>query len=1422
MSNNELNFSVQLQLLADGFNRGVNQANQNFGSFESQMQRYMKSMNQNTDQAQKGFDKLFGTSGDELISEFGKLTAELNGMGEGARLSEVDIQRAFGQMQNHVAGLETGLTDARAELTRLQNSNITPDDIIRAQTEINQFENNLTDARSELIRLQNTNATPEDIQRAQAEVSQLETNVIEANRELIRLQNARVTPEDIERAKAQINSLESNITAARTELTRLQNTNATPEDIQRAQTEVNQFEADIEAARAELVRLENATVTPEDILRAQNEIRNLEEELNRSVQASQDFGRAASDAMNRATNSSQNAQRAIYGLLNIQSGAQLQGQIDRINTELTEFGNLTGRTGDEWERVSREAAAEIRRLQNEIQGATDETRELGNAAERETKKFSGGVAGVRNAFGSLQGILAAAGLGIGISEIIETSDAFKTLEARVRLATGEGANFVSGFEGVSQIANNTFSSIESTGELFSRISVAAKEMGLAQTEVLSVTQTINEAIKLSGGSAASADAAITQLIQGLQSGVVRGEEFNSIMEQAPRLAQAMADGLGVTRGELRGLAQDGKLTSEVVINAVREQGEVIGKEFATLPVTVGDSIQVMKNKMFEFVGEMDKSVNQSSRLAEAITYVSDNLDSIDPATMEAINEVFDQILTVIGELFSTVGDLYSTFSDLTSMFDSTGSNVGFLTKRIQELAVGLGIMSDGLKGISILADSVFGTVTYLAAGVVAAFAAMKGQTSDLADEMFAKADELHARSEQKMLDFESSSAQAWAKMGKTSTDRLNESAAALEATYDSMVAKGSASTGALEEQFIKVSEAKIAANDNIISDDIRYELSQKNLQAVISETGEVAISAIDRAQAGYLGLGESFAEVALKAQETGISITESLATAVPKAQTVAAVDDIVTSLTVLSSQGKITNEELAAGINLTTAQYAKVEEQIKVNMAKFGEYASKVIAENDGIITAELQHAASLENLAIQMDETGSIIVTELDKATVASTRTKEQIDALAGSVGIGLSTEYLKARGSIDELTDGFDDLTDAGYDAGKALVSSLSSVTEKAANTAELDNVIELWKELGKEGKLTGQDLAEGLDLANERLAALTEGVNTVNEAYKVLGLTTRAEAAKQAETYQQAYGLILNDGMATAGQLETAFEKTAKASIAANGDVVSSFVKSQAAARGLSVTVDETGRVIFTKMGESKEAVGRIRPVVDSVSRSFGTLADASDVAGNQMVTNAQRVEQAYSKLQSKIEQVKKQQALDNADETLRNLRQYGKEERPVEGNQFGTKTAVENFLKSAGLSAGQAMEETRKLYSKQGGGSGALNFGELQGFKDGQALTNSDLAKFKTGSVFLLELAEKIRYQQKSKPPGPSLDSYANNQAPSNDYSNYNPTPQAPSRTVKLDLSYNGRSAPMSVDGNNANSLNDILNQIERDKVLSGLN
>lgn len=102
--------------------------------------------------------------------------------------------------------------------------------------------------------------------------------------------------------------------------------------------------------------------------------------------------------------------------------------------------------------------------------------------------------------------------------------------------------------------------------------------------------TVNQAIQLSGASAESGKAALVQLIQGLQSGVLRGEEFNSAMEQAPRLVQALANGLGVTTSELRKLTEQGGLTPVTLMKALEAQSEKVAAEFSKLPPTVGRAV----------------------------------------------------------------------------------------------------------------------------------------------------------------------------------------------------------------------------------------------------------------------------------------------------------------------------------------------------------------------------------------------------------------------------------------------------------------------------------------------------------------------------------------------------------------------------------------------------------------------------------------------------------------------------------------------------------------------------------------------------------------------------------------------------------------------------------------------------------------
>ena len=1060
--------------------------------------------------------------------------------------------------------------------------------------------------------------------------------------------------------------------------------------------QVTRLGRQLEVARSEALRLSQTSASPEDIEQAAANVNRLEQELNQANSASVSLANELAGAMNRAASTADGARNAIYRITNVRVPETIRGEIDQISRSLVDFQNNSGRPAAEIDRVTREAEAQIARLRAELNGLDDTQDRVNQGSQR----FTGGINGVRNAVGSLQGMLAAAGLGIGIAEIIEVSDAFKTLEARVKLATGEGAAFVTGFEGVKQIANETFSSIESTGELFARISQAGEELGLAQAETLSVTRTINEAIKLSGGSAASADAAITQLIQGLQSGVVRGEEFNSIMEQAPRLAKAMADGLGVTRGELRAMAADGALTSEVVIKAIQSQGDAIAQEFGTLPTTVGNAVQVVKNQLFNFIGDMDKTVNQSSILANAITAVGDSLENLDPRTVAALDQTFNQLIETVSIFWRRISDTYADINNLINSIagGATDANeqVGLITASLSGVSIFIGAINDGIKAIEITArvvESVLATWAAVAARFTAylTFGETKAALLDLANSLDEHAVGAMEKADQAAQNFSSSFAAAMEDAAKTSTVRLGEAAQAATDTYDKMKLDGTVAAEAVEGAFTKMANAQIAAYGESALGALQAEAAERNLTVAISETGKAIVE-------------------------------------------------------------KMTDEQAAS---------------------------------------------ASAQGAAKALDKT---------------------YRELADSLSVGITQGYADAKASVLELSESFDVLTDAGYQTGEVLFAALNDMTNKAKNTTELQDIILMWEELGEQGQLTGEDLAAGLDLANERLDALTDGVNSVNEAYKVLGLTTRKEAALQAEAYTQAYGIIVKDGEATAGQLIDGFKRYAKAAVAANGDVVTAQLKAEAAQRGLTVAVDETGRVTFKSMSDTKEANDKVTRSVNNIRTAYDGISSSAGGAGNAMVRAANDASSAYDKLQQKIKSVKEAQELKNADETLRNLRQYGTEDAPIEGNQFGTRLGVENFLKSQGLSEESAIEEARKLYAKQGTSSGALNFGELQGFSDGQMLTAADINRYKSASVYLAEIAEKARQVDRQR------DNYevartATAQITTQEYNRYDSQPSS-SKTINVNFQLGGATASMSMPESQEASLTALLQQLQDSKAIAG--
>lgn len=215
-----------------------------------------------------------------------------------------------------------------------------------------------------------------------------------------------------------------------------------------------------------------------------------------------------------------------------------------------------------------------------------------------------------------------------IRGIINTADAYTQVQNRLRVVTDSTQELTGVTQKLFDISQRTRSSFEASAELYSRVALATREMGISAQETLDFTESLNQAVILSGASAQEAQAGLIQLSQGLASGTLRGDELRSVLEQLPVVADVIADSLGVTRGELRQLGTDGKITADIVIEAFKEAREELEEKFGKTVPTIAQSFQQLRNAVVKTIGEFTTGTGISSLFAQAIKFLADNFETL--------------------------------------------------------------------------------------------------------------------------------------------------------------------------------------------------------------------------------------------------------------------------------------------------------------------------------------------------------------------------------------------------------------------------------------------------------------------------------------------------------------------------------------------------------------------------------------------------------------------------------------------------------------------------------------------------------------------------------------------------------------------------------------------------------------------------
>ncbi|HHF5305731.1 tape measure protein [Haemophilus influenzae] len=249
---------------------------------------------------------------------------------------------------------------------------------------------------------------------------------------------------------------------------------------------------------------------------------------------------------------------------------------------------------------------------------------LNNAVDGLRAKFSGAAVSVKevgnnlkdakNQMLSLRNLVAGYFAMVTGGSAIKIADEWAAVDSRVKLATKSVEEHKYALSQIFDLSQRSGQDYLASADLFSKVNRSAGDLGLSLDDTLNLTEIIGQTMTIGGGDQGAQQAALMQLGQALGSGALRGDELNSIIEQAPRLANAIADSFGVPIGQLKDLGKEGKLTSKELAQGLLKQADKIQKEFDQMPKTFGRGMTILKNKAGQLI---DVAVNKVSKLGAA-------------------------------------------------------------------------------------------------------------------------------------------------------------------------------------------------------------------------------------------------------------------------------------------------------------------------------------------------------------------------------------------------------------------------------------------------------------------------------------------------------------------------------------------------------------------------------------------------------------------------------------------------------------------------------------------------------------------------------------------------------------------------------------------------------------------------------------
>lgn len=834
---------------------------------------------------------------------------------------------------------------------------------------------------------------------------------------------------------------------------------------------------------------------------------------------------------------------------------------------------------DQLEKEVMQADAAFNKFEGAVLAANKEVRNTESASLQAQK----GIDGLKTSYSMLASAIAAVGIGVGIKDLIQTADTYTNLSARIKIAVGDTGNFEEAMSGVHQTAILTNSNLESTASLFTQITYVGKEMGLAQEQVLGLTKTITQAVQTGGGSAQAADAAITQLIQSLNSGRLSGEEFNSVSEQAPVIMRALAKELDVTTGELRKMAENGDLTSKVVIRALQNQSQVIDEEYKKLPLTVEKALQRIQTQWQITIGEINNSSSTTETIAKGLLVIADNLQivktffddiavglsyfserfaDIDPSTINAIRDTLSDLyrnlkqsakdLIDFGEtVFSAFSSALDAVSPLFAALLSGQEDVSGLATAFNVLRMGLAAVSDLGTGLNVGLKLVLASIQFLSAGIYSLSAAvldflgfdtLAAQAKNASDRMFAEAEKNTRQAIKISEEHKWAVIETYNDIGKTQLQKDQEAVASSKAKLQELLKDQQTEVDGKktsEEEKLRAvqtyAEAAIKANGGVMDGTMQADLLTKGYIVTLDDAGKVAVQAWDAS-------GKAAKEAA---EASKISIEKA----------------------------KQADDEYTAFLKESAIQRVQLQKQVE-EAKRTGDLNALKSAQDSlaAIDSKEKELAAVRKQRAIEAQQDAGGYGKAIENAAKqGALALGVDLDAALNKVSRG----FKEKQDQVNDLAAGVQRLGATGEQAAAIIYDAWSKWLETAKSQAEIDAAKAKLLEFENQGVFSTKQVEMGMLAIKQVTAQLPDDLDEVGKAFDRLGIKTKEQLKLAAQSAIADFNTIKASGQATSEGLKQAYERVMQAAAASGDQAVISNAKAQGASVGLQAQIDATGK-------------------------------------------------------------------------------------------------------------------------------------------------------------------------------------------------------------------------------------------------------